>query len=283
MLQAVGEAENYMTSVERGLSYAQLDAEPGYNATNQAPQGWPEKGSVAFKDVSLAYYPGGPTVLKGVSFSVLPGEKIGIVGRTGAGKSSLISCLLRLPLNTEGKITIDGIPVEQLNIQAARSAIAVIPQHPFLFNDTLRRSLDPSVKFTDQELWDMLDKVQLKSRVESRPGQLYCHVTEHGANFSVGERQLICFARALLFGRKIILMDEATSSVDSKTDELIREIISQEMSGCTVLTIAHRLSTVMDYDRVMVLNGGKLVEMDSPDILLNNEYSYFYKLYHGVS
>ena len=283
MLQAVGEAENYMTSVERGLSYAQLDAEQGYNVTNQAPQGWPAKGSVAFKDVSLAYYPGGPTVLKGVSFSVLPGEKIGIVGRTGAGKSSLISCLLRLPLNTEGKITIDGIPVEQLNIQAARSAIAVIPQHPFLFNDTLRRSLDPSVKFTDQELWDMLDKVQLKSRVESRPGQLYCHVTEHGANFSVGERQLICFARALLFGRKIILMDEATSSVDSKTDELIREIISQEMSGCTVLTIAHRLSTVMDYDRVMVLNGGKLVEMDSPDILLNNEYSYFYKLYHGVS
>ena len=282
MLQAVGEAENNMTSVERVLTYAQLDSEPGYNTTNHAPRGWPEKGSVTFKDVALCYYQGGPTVLNGISFSVLPGEKIGIVGRTGAGKSSLFSCLLRLPPNTAGAITIDGINVEKLNVQEARSAIAVIPQHPFLFNDTLRRNLDPSEKFADDDLWRMLEKVELKTKVEQRPGQLYCHVTEHGANVSVGERQLICFARALLFGRKIILMDEATSSVDSQTDELIRRIIDREMHQCTVMTIAHRLSAVMEYDRIMVLDEGKVIEMDSPNVLLSNKFSYFYKLLYGV-
>lgn len=283
MLQAVGEAENHMTSVERVMTYAQLDPEPGYEITKQTPVGWPGKGSVTFKDVSLCYYQGGPTVLKDVSFNILPGEKIAIVGRTGAGKSSLLSCLLRMPPNTEGEITIDEISVGQLNIQDARSAVAVIPQHPFLFNDTLRRSLDPSDKFTDDKLWNILERVQLKFNVENRPGQLFCHVTEHGANFSVGERQLICFARALLFGRKIIVMDEATSSVDGKTDELIQRIIDGEMRHCTVMTIAHRLAAVMNYDRVMVLDAGRIVEMDSPKVLLNNEFSHFYKLYHAIS
>lgn len=273
-----------MTSVERVLTYAQLSPEPGYGTTiPHAPEGWPKKGSVTFRDVSLCYYEGAASVLKGISFSASPGEKIGIVGRTGAGKSSLLACLLRMPANTEGGVIIDGISLAELNVQDVRSAIAVIPQNPFLFNDVLRRSLDPADKFADEELWNMLDKVQLKSTVENREGQLHCHVTENGANFSVGERQLICFARALLFDKKIIVMDEATSSVDGQTDELIQRIIRREMIHCTVITIAHRLSTVMDYDTIMVLDGGKIVEMDSPKVLLSNEFSYFYKLFHGVS
>ena len=283
MLQAIGETENYMTSVERVLTYAQLQPEPGYNTTfPRAPSEWPDNGCVTFRDVSLSYYPGDPVVLKSVSFGACPGEKLGIVGRTGAGKSSLLACLFRMPANTEGEIIIDGISVAGLNVQDVRSAIAVIPQSPFLFNDVLRRSLDPADRFTDEELWKILEKVQLKSTVENRDGQLYCHVTENGANFSVGERQLICFARALLFGKKIIVMDEATSSVDTQTDELIQMIVRREMSHCTVLTIAHRLSTVADYDKIMVLSEGKVIEMDSPKVLLNNKLSCFYQLYHGV-
>ncbi|KAL9960218.1 hypothetical protein ACROYT_G033645 [Oculina patagonica] len=280
MLQAVGEAENYMTSVERVLTYAQLPPESGYGTSNpQTPERWPEKGSVTFKDVSLRYYKDGPSVLKGINFGVSPGEKIGIVGRTGAGKSSLLACLLRMPANTEGEIIIDGMSVADLNVQVVRSAIAVIPQNPFLFNDALRRSLDPADKFADEELWNMLEKVQLKPTVENREGQLNCHVTEHGTNFSVGERQLICFARALLFGKKIIVMDEATSSVDNQTDELIQKIIRKEMIHCTVITIAHRLSTVIDYDRIMVLDGGKIVEMDSRSraAITLRLYKYFIK------
>ncbi|KAL9960216.1 hypothetical protein ACROYT_G033643 [Oculina patagonica] len=284
MIQAVGDVENYMTSVERVLTYAELQSESGYDTSNpHSSTGWPEKGSVTFRDVSLRYYVDDPSVLKGINCDVSPGEKIGIVGRTGAGKSSLLACLLRMPANTEGEIIIDGLSVADLNVQDVRSAIAVIPQNPFLFNDALRRSLDPADKFADEELWTMLEKVRLKSTVENREGQLNCHVTEHGANFSVGERQLICFARALLFGKKIIVMDEATSSVDNQTDELIQKIIRKEMVHCTVITIAHRLSTVIDYDRIMVLDGGKIVEMDSPKVLLDNELSIFYKLYHGLS
>ena len=258
-----------MTSVERVLTYAQLKPEPGYDTSfPHAPSEWPDNGSVTFRDVSLSYYPGGPVVLKSVSFNACPGEKIGIVGRTGAGKSSLLACLLRMPANTKGEIIIDGISVADLNVQDVRTAIAIIPQSPFLFNDVLRRSLDPADKFADEELWNVLEKVQLKSTVKDRDGQLYCHVTENGANFSVGERQLICFARALLFDKKIIVMDEATSSVDTQTDELIQMIIRREMSHCTVLTIAHRLSTVADYDKIMVLREGKVIEMDSPKVLL---------------
>ena len=272
-----------MTSVERVLAYAQLQPEPGFGLCNpHIPKGWPEKGSITFSDVCLRYYADGPSVLKGINFDVCPGEKIGIVGRTGAGKSSLLACLLRMPANTEGEVTIDGISLADLNVQEVRSAIAVIPQNPFLFNDVLRRSLGPADKFADGELWNMLEKVQMKSTVENREGQLNCHVTENGANFSVGERQLICFARALLFGKKIIVMDEATSSVDNQTDELIQKIIRNEMIHCTVITIAHRLSTVIDYDRIMVLDGGKIVEMDSPKVLLGNKLSCFYKLYHGL-
>ena len=273
-----------MISVERVLTYAQLPAEPGYDISNaQTPKGWPEEGSVTFSDVCLRYHEDGPSVLKGITFDASPGEKIGIVGRTGAGKSSLLACLMRMPANTEGQIIIDGISLADLNVQDVRSAIAVIPQNPLLFNDALRRSLDPADKFDDAELWIMLEKVQFKSTVENREGQLDCHVTENGANCSVGERQLICFARALLHGKRIIVMDEATSSVDNQTDELIQKIIRREMINSTVITIAHRLNTVMDYDRIMVLEGGKIVEMDSPQVLVSNECSSFYKLYHGKS
>lgn len=282
MLQAVGEAENYMTSVERVLTYSELQPEPGYSKSNSfTPKAWPEKGAVTFSKVCLRYYQDGPIVLKDINFSASPGEKIGIVGRTGAGKSSLLACLMRMPAITTGEIRIDGISLADLNVQDVRSEIAVIPQNPFLFNDALRRSLDPANKFADTELWNMLEKVQLKSTVENREGQLNCHVTENGANFSVGERQLICFARALLFGKRIIVMDEATSSVDNQTDKLIQKIIRREMIHRTVITIAHRLSTVIDYDRIMVLDGGKIVEIGPPEVLLGNERGNFYKLYHG--
>lgn len=273
-----------MTSVERVLTYAQIQSEPGYSTSDpRTPDGWPENGSVIFKDVCLRYYPDGPTVLKGISFDAFSGEKIGIVGRTGAGKSSLLACLLRLPANSEGEVTIDKISLANHNVQDVRSAVAVIPQNPFLFNNVLRRSLDPADKFTDVELWNMLEKVQMKSTVESREGQLYCYVTENGANFSVGERQLICFARALLLNKNVIVMDEATSSMDVGTDDLIQKIIRREMTHCTIITIAHRLNTVIDYDRIMVLDDGKVVEMGSPTVLLSNKLSYFYKLFHCMS
>ncbi|KAL9978334.1 hypothetical protein ACROYT_G015835 [Oculina patagonica] len=194
-------------------------------------------------------------------------EKVGVVGRTGAGKSSLVSALFRMP-EPSGKVTIDGVNIASLDLQEARKSIAVITQDPVLFGGTLKKNLDPFSQHTEQDLWRALEEVQLKTLVEGLPGQLEFKLKESGTNLSVGERQLLCLARALFQKSKIIIMDEATANVDFKTDRLIQDVIRHKFKDSTVLTIAHRLNTIMDYDKVLVLDGGRVAEFDKPEVLI---------------
>ena len=275
------EVESEMTSVERVMTYTNLPPEGGYEKDATPPDYWPERGTVKYLDVFFAYYEKGPIVLRNLSFDINESERVGIVGRTGAGKSSVVSALLRMP-ECRGDIIIDGLSINALNIQRSRAAIAVIPQNPFLFNGTLRMNMDPSGAFDDKQMWEALDRVQLKPILQERATHgvpLDYEITEHGSNLSVGERQLICLARALLQNKKIIVLDEATANVDYKTDQILQNIIRTSFKDRTLLTIAHRLDTVLDYDRIMVLDGGRMVEFDEPSILLQRKSSHFSKLY----
>lgn len=192
-----------------------------------------------------------------------------------------MAAFLRMP-EPQGEVIIDDVMTSTLNIRALRASVAVIPQKPFIFNDTLRRNLDPWEQHSDTDIWAVLEKVQLRSMVGSRgtlDEALQLVITEGGHNLSVGERQLICLARALLQNAKIILLDEATANIDYLTDRMIQDVIRKEMSECTVLTIAHRLDTVLEYDRIMVLENGNIVEFDQPEILLQKRDGFLSELY----
>ncbi|KAK9869551.1 hypothetical protein WA026_003304 [Henosepilachna vigintioctopunctata] len=230
-------------------------------------------GNIVFRNLSLKYVADNPPVLNNLNIEILPGEKIGIVGRTGAGKSSLIAALFRLaPL--EGQICIDDIDTKTIGLRDLRKRISIIPQEPILFSATMRYNLDPFNERKDEELWNALDEVELKEEINS----LDFMITEGGNNFSVGQRQLVCLARAILKDNKILILDEATANVDPKTDELIQKTIRRKFQKRTVLTIAHRLNTIMDSDKVLVMDSGCKVEFDPPHILLQNPEGYFTKM-----
>ncbi|CAG9854244.1 unnamed protein product [Phyllotreta striolata] len=270
------ELENQMTSVERVQEYTELKHEED-NATFEPPSNWPSNGEVEFKNMSLQYSLDDPPVLKNLSFLIKAKEKVGIVGRTGAGKSSLIQALFRLT-NIDGQIYIDGIDTKSVSLKKLRSNISIIPQEPVLFSGTLRKNLDPFDEYKDEVLWDALSEVELKSAVEELPAGLESKMAEGGSNFSVGQRQLVCLARAIIRNNKILVLDEATANVDPHTDGLIQTAIRTKFANCTVLTIAHRLHTIMDSDKVLVMDAGRAVEFDHPHTLLQKERGIFYSL-----
>jgi ATP-binding cassette subfamily C (CFTR/MRP) protein 1 len=216
--------------------------------------------------------------LKEISFKVNPGERVGVVGRTGAGKSSLTLALFRIIEAVEGSIYIDDIEISKLGLYDLRSRLTIIPQDPVLFTGTLRLNLDPFEKHSDQEIWQSLELAHLKAFVSSLEAGLSHQVSEGGDNLSVGQKQLICLARALLRKSKIIVLDEATAAVDIETDELIQTTIRKEFKDCTIVTIAHRLNTILDYDRVLVMDRGQVAEYDSPEAFLKNTNSIFYSM-----
>jgi ABC-type multidrug transport system ATPase subunit len=270
-----GQLENQMTSVERVVEYSNLKAEP--NTGDRVVPQWPTHGKIHFKDVSLRYSPLDPYVLKHLSFEISSGEKIGIVGRTGAGKSSLVSVFFRLA-PVEGDLFIDGVNTKTLTLESLRAKISIIPQEPVLFSGTIRYNLDPFDEYQDPQLWEALDEVELKSVVADLPSGLSSKVSEGGVNFSVGQRQLLCLARAVVRMNKILILDEATANVDPQTDELIQGTIRRKFRGCTVLTIAHRLHTVMDCDKILVMEDGSVAEFDHPYTLLSNDSGVLCKL-----
>eukprot|EP01015_Nassula_variabilis_P026263 TRINITY_DN5228_c0_g1_i4.p1 TRINITY_DN5228_c0_g1~~TRINITY_DN5228_c0_g1_i4.p1 ORF type:complete len:332 (+),score=24.68 TRINITY_DN5228_c0_g1_i4:66-1061(+) len=243
---------------------------------------WPEKGNISFKDLSLRYRPGLPLVLKNLTLSVLGGQKIGIVGRTGAGKSSIILSLLRIVEPESGYIEIDDVNTSEIGLRDLRSNITIIPQDSYIFEGTLKQNLDPLGQFSDMQLWDALDRVNLKDQFINKGG-LTCFLSENGESLSVGEKQLLCIARAILKKSRIILLDEATSNIDVVTEKLIQSSIREQFRDKTVITIAHRLNTIIDSDKILVLHQGKIMEFDSPENLLKNENSYFYKLWNESS
>jgi len=250
-----------MTSVERVITVIKLESEPGYQTETQRPGHWPTKGDIDFNKVSLRYYPEGPRVLEDLNLNIDGQSKIGIVGRTGAGKSSITAAILRLP-EVEGHITIDGVELKNLNIQESRKCISVLNQSPVVFSGSLRKNLDPLGKHSDVELWDTLETVQLKPMVETLQGKLDYTLDYRGMNLSAGEKQLICLARVLLQESKIVILDEPTAHVDPKTEQIIHETIREKLKTSTVITIAHRLKTIEDCDKIVELRDGQIVVED---------------------
>ncbi|XP_050622496.1 ATP-binding cassette sub-family C member 4 isoform X5 [Macaca thibetana thibetana] len=271
------EVENMMISVERVIEYTDLEKEAPWECQKRPPPTWPHEGVIIFDNVNFMYSLDGPLVLKHLTALIKSREKVGIVGRTGAGKSSLISALFRLS-EPEGKIWIDKILTTEIGLHDLRKKMSIIPQEPVLFTGTMRKNLDPFNEHTDEELWNALQEVQLKETIEDLPGKMDTELAESGSNFSVGQRQLVCLARAILRKNQILIIDEATANVDPRTDELIQKKIREKFAHCTVLTIAHRLNTIIDSDRIMVLDSGRLKEYDEPYVLLQNKESLFYKM-----
>ncbi|XP_047348437.1 ATP-binding cassette sub-family C member 5-like isoform X6 [Vespa velutina] len=241
-------------------------------------ENWPSSGKIQFKNVQMKYRKELPLVLINISFTVKTGEKIGIVGRTGSGKSSLTVALFRLVEICGGVIKIDSVDISKIELQLLRNKLSIIPQDPVLFNGTIRSNLDPFKKYSDTEIWSALEKSQLKEKVKLMNGQLEAFVECGGNNFSVGEKQLLCLTRALLRNSKILILDEATAAVDPETETAIQDTIQNEFAECTVLTIAHRLQTIMKYDKILVMKNGSILELDTPTNLLSNPNSEFSKM-----
>ncbi|KAJ2666002.1 hypothetical protein IW148_001361 [Coemansia sp. RSA 1199] len=278
-VHSYADVANSMVQLERVIEYAELPSEsPGVVEDCRPATMWPDHGMIEFKDYSTRYRDGLDLVLKGLSFRVLPNQKVGIVGRTGAGKSSLTLALFRIIEAASGQILLDGEDIAKYGLFDVRSKLSIIPQDPVLFAGTVRENLDPFNNYSDQAIWQALEHAHLADFIRTKDERLEFVVTQSGENFSVGQRQLICLARALLKRAKVLVLDEATAAIDNSTDTIIQESIRKEFKNCTVLTIAHRLNTIIDSDMILVVDGGRLAEYDTPQNLLENENSLFAKL-----
>ncbi|XP_067853075.1 ATP-binding cassette sub-family C member 5 [Heptranchias perlo] len=283
-VRLASESEARFTSVERIRHYiTHLESEAPLHIPETAPApDWPQEGQIQFDEVEMCYRDNLPLVLKKVTFTIKPREKIGIVGRTGSGKSSLGVTLFRLVEICNGSITIDGVKISEIGLDDLRKKLSIIPQEPMLFVGSVRSNLDPYNQYTDAQIWDALERAHMKENVAQLNEKLDFEVMENGENFSVGERQLLCVARALLQHSKILLLDEATAAIDTDTDVLIHRTIQEAFSDCTMLIIAHRLHTVLNCDRIMVLDQGEIAELDSPCVLLSNDNSRFHAMLSTV-
>ncbi|KAF9909311.1 hypothetical protein EC991_008822 [Linnemannia zychae] len=312
MVRTVSEVQNILVSVERVDEYTQKPTEAPVETGVILPENWPSQGQIVFKNYCARYREGLDLVVKDISFTVAPTEKVGIVGRTGAGKSSLTLALFRIieaadsywakasdpnfnaaerqfmetvqqtfssdGSGSGGSIEIDGVDISTLGLRDLRRHLSIIPQDPTLFAGTVRDNLDPFGEHTDKDLWEALERAHLKSHISSLAGGLSYEVAQNGDNFSVGQRSLICLARALLRKTKVLVLDEATAAVDVETDDLIQKTIRKEFKDRTILTIAHRIKTVMDSDKILVLEKGRVQEFESPKALLTKKESLFYQL-----
>ena len=254
-------------SLERLLQYLQLPQEKARRASGDPPPPWPADGRIRFSDVCLRYRPGLPLALNTFSAVVPARQKTGVVGRTGAGKSSIILALFRLVELDGGTIEVDGVDVSALGLASLRQAITIIPQDPVLHAGSVLANLDPFGKRTTAELGAALRRARLPEAM------LYAEVAKGGSNLSSGERQLLCFARALLQATPILILDEATSNLDSATDDAVQALLRDEFGGRTIITVAHRINTVVDYDAILVMADGRLVEQGAPKDLLADRTS----------
>ena len=281
----------------------------GIRSTKMPPQNWPPSGAIELRGLQLRYRPGLPLVLGryvcsncghaektkvtrcdkcgstddwrlvGIDAKIRAGEKIGIVGRTGSGKSSLLYSFMRLVEPCGGKVLVDGVNTAELELSELRGRISIIPQEPWLCAGTVRFNVDPPGQFTDKQIWEALDRAHFGTHIRNLPAQLDHNIEEGGKNLSQGQAQLICLARALLVRSTILLLDEATAAVDNQTDALIQKTIRKEFASCTIITIAHRIDTITDSDRIMVMDEGRIVEFDSPSVLLDRPSGHFRKMY----
>ena len=280
LVVSTSDIETNIVAVERIMEYRNLIQEATWDSKDEQrpPNAWPDKGQITFDKYDMRYREGLDLVLKSISCDINSGERIGIVGRTGAGKSSLTLALFRLVEAAGGQILIDNKDTASIGLHDLRKQITIIPQEPVIFSGSVRRNLDPFDAYTDDQIWKSLEQAHLSSYVSAKQEGLEYPVTEGGENLSVGQRQLLCLARALLKKTKILVLDEATAAVDLETDDLIQATISTEFNDCTVFTIAHRINTIMEYDKIMVLDNGKIVEFDTVSNLLDHTSGIFYSM-----
>ncbi|XP_025835581.1 probable multidrug resistance-associated protein lethal(2)03659 [Agrilus planipennis] len=268
------ELETKMTNVQRVLEFETIESETD---SGNRPKEWPNKGKIEFRKVSLRYKADSNNVLNDLNFTIEPQQKIGIVGRSGAGKSSIIAVIFKL-YDVEGQILIDDVDIRNVSNEYIRNSISIIPQDPILFPGTLRDNVDPKGKSTDADIWDALEKVEMKSTISNFKKGIDTEIPEGGSIFSAGQRQLICFARSILKHNNILVLDEPTANMDPQTDALIQKIVKSRFENCTVLTIAHRLSSVMNADKIMVIDSGRVIEYDDPNVLKANSDSLFHRM-----
>ncbi|KAK2946055.1 Multidrug resistance-associated protein [Blattamonas nauphoetae] len=308
LIQQTVELESKMTSFDRIQYYSNNLPQESTTHEVEVPDSWPQRGDVTFENVKFKYRPGLPFVLKGIDLDIEGGESIGVCGRTGAGKSSLLFVLFRLveldpklapkiidPKTgfltdpdpddepNSGRILIDGVDISKIDIHRMRRAVAIIPQDPTLFTGSLRYNLDLAGKCSDDRIWEVLDMVQMREVVSEMEYGLDTPVAEGGSNFSAGQRQLLCFGRAILNNSRVVVMDEATANVDVETDAGIQRTIREQLKEQTVIVIAHRLNTIMDSSRIVVMDKGEVAEFDTPDNLKANPQSAFNSLIHSLS
>jgi len=278
-LRLHAQMEMSLNSIERSNEYCEIQQEaPPIQPENRPPPGWPAQGKIEVKDLVLKYASMQNPVLHSISFVVPPKTRVGVVGRTGAGKSSLMTALFRMVEPQSGSIIIDGVDIGKLGLRDLREKLAIIPQEPMLFSGTVRSNVDPFELCTDAEIWTALDQVHLREFIFSNPSKLETVITDNGQNLSVGQRQLLCMARAILRKSSVLIMDEATANVDPETDSYIQDTMQNQFTSCTVLCIAHRLHTVVFYDKILVMELGKIMEYDTPLNLLSQEKSHFKSL-----
>ncbi|KAI8867045.1 hypothetical protein GQ42DRAFT_150094 [Ramicandelaber brevisporus] len=289
------DVESNMSSVERLEQYAdELKSECSLPRMNDgkhaAPPGWPSNGAIDFDHIQMRYRPDLPFALDDFTTAIKPGERVAIIGRSGSGKSSVVNVLFRMMPIDGGSVAIDGIDTGSLDVRTLRSALAIIPQQPALFSGSLRLNLDPGMRLVtssslsssastseDDALWAALERVELRHVVEKLPGGLDAPIDK--GTFSTGQSQLLCLARTLLAQSKVLVMDEASANLDGHTEELVQQIVRREFADCTIIAIAHRLDTVIDSDRIIVMDGGRIIESGSPHNLLANSQSAFRQLY----
>ena len=270
--------ETNAVSIERINEYCQNEEEDKWVKDVRPAADWPKEGEIEFIDYSTRYREGTNLVLKNLNFEVNGNEKVGVVGRTGAGKSSMTLALFRIIEPAGGSIVIDGVDISQIGLHDLRSRLSIIPQDAILFTGTIRFNLDPFNKHPDDEIYRSLEHAHLMDYVNTLEDGIHHKIAENAENLSLGQRQLVCLARALLRKSKILVLDEATASVDFATDELVQSTIRSEFKDCTTITIAHRLKTVLDSSRILVLDQGELKEYDKPERLLKDSESMFYSL-----
>ena len=279
-LSSFSNFENTMTKMERSLSYTKIISERPQTLTSDlALRDWPSKGEILFENYNVKYRNDTEIVLKNINFHLKPGEHLGIVGRTGSGKSTISLCLFRILEAFSGKIYIDGVDISKVGLKKLRESLTIIPQDSTLMDGTLRYNIDPVGNYTDKEITEVMKKIGFDYIISLNREGLDQKISENGSNLSIGEKQLICITRAILRKSKIIVLDEATASIDYKTEEIIQKALNEVLNSSTMISIAHRIKTVMNADKILVLEDGKIIEFDTPNNLLNNKNSYFYDFY----